>query len=122
MLVAFGDSGGGEQGFSAKLGAALAAGHAILGAGGLPSTSTTHRANFSGCLHSDKYFYFQCALRGAFAQVIAGDALCTSCEGEDLLVDKQGETLFTIETQSHREGKVENSKTPRIFTDKPVGH
>ena len=92
MFVALGDSGGGEQGLSAELQPALAAGYAVLGSRGLPSTPTTHRANFSGSLH--KFFYFQFALRSPFAQVITTAALCTSCEGKDLLVENPGETLF----------------------------
>ena len=40
------------------------------------------------------FFSFQCALRSAFAQVIAGVALCTSCEGEDMVVENAGKLLF----------------------------
>src|SRR5258708_16831089 len=51
MFVSLGDSGGGEQGLSAELRPALAAGYAVVGARRLPSTSSTHRANFSGSFH-----------------------------------------------------------------------
>jgi hypothetical protein len=34
---------------------------------------------------------------------MAAVALCTSCEGVDLLVENADKTLFTTETQSHRE-------------------
>jgi len=92
MFVALRDSGGGEQGLSPELQSALAAGYAVLGSSRLPSTSSTHGANFSGSLH--KFFYFQFALPSGFAQVITTAALCTSCEGKDLLVENPGKTLF----------------------------
>src|SRR5713101_129255 len=89
MFVALGDSGGGEQGLSAELQPALAAGYAVVRARGLPSTSTAHRTNFSSSLHN--IFHFQCALPRAFAQVITMDALCTSCGVVKQAVENRGE-------------------------------
>src|ERR1700692_3339080 len=98
MFVALRDSGGREQGLSAEFQPARAAGYAVFGSRGLPSTSTTQGANFSGSLH--KFFYFQFALRSPFAQVITAAALCTSGEGKDLLVENPGGNCLS--PQRHR--------------------
>src|SRR6266481_3942236 len=83
MLVALRDSGGGKQGLSAELQPALAAGYAVLRARRLPSTSTTHRANFSGSLHSYNFLLLpMCTAEGIRASDHGGSSvyILWSCE------------------------------------------
>jgi len=44
--------------------------------------------------------------RSVLPQVLSAEALWQSCGGKDSVVEKQGKTEFTTETQSHRENRI----------------
>ena len=112
MLVALGNSRRAKQSLSAQFQPAIATHHTAVGTGRLPSTTTTHRANFSGDSHHS-HFTLHSEL---ISRKWPGQKLCVHLVQERTRLWRTEEKQKAFTTEAGRQGEDQTS-CPRIHAD-----